>query len=77
MSFFKSAHDLESLESGIRGFHGFKAQSGFDESFEFSMVRFQAIIEVFHLSMLGFWREFPLLLQFLDGCRISGSLIGI
>ena len=38
LSFFKGAHDLKSLESGIRCFHGFKAQSGFDESFEFSMV---------------------------------------
>src|SRR5689334_10641706 len=61
LSLLEGSHDLKSFECSVSCFHRFKAQGGFDQPFEFSMIGFQPVIEVLDLSMLSFRRQFAFL----------------
>ena len=59
----KRVHNLETLDRGIGCLQRFKAAHRLDQLFQFAMIGFNHIVEIFDLTMQRFVGQFTLLLQ--------------
>ncbi len=77
LTFSKHLHHLKTLECGIRGFHGLETQGRYNQAFEFTVIGFNIVVEVFNLSMYNVIRTSSLFFEFSNRSTIRGGLVGI
>ncbi len=52
LEFAHHAHDFDSLECGVSRFRRFKAEHGSNSAFDGTLIGFDLVVQIFHLSMI-------------------------
>src|SRR3546814_6440995 len=76
-SFGEGAYDPEARDRGVGRWHRLEATYRLDQHLQLAVVGLEHVVQIFHLPVLGFRRQFAFAFQLSDCCAVAGCLVGI
>src|SRR3546814_17918283 len=68
---------FEALDRGVGRWHRLEATYRLDQHLQLAVVGLEHVVQIFHLPVLGFRRQFAFAFQLSDCCAVAGCLVGI